>query len=250
MKFSGSGATALDGLKKYMKTRRKSQKTAAKPATPEIKSSKPKSWIHARIERDLEYEKSRRFPLEGGTVYCPNYILTRSYNGKRIIVQIDECLATSNAQTYRSFMKEFRDTYHVIMVVYDRYLRDWNKIDMNRRVLFDEIWVAYNIDDMISSIKSRPVLGNLDAGYIICPSCYKKADGMGKIRRDFVCRTEKNGCFTVLPQCKDCLSTRTNQFASIPQSSRRCIGCGALFDTTVISQLYCNQCIGKLRSRS
>ena len=82
-------------------------------------------------------------------------------------------------------MREFRDTYHVIMVVHDRYLRNWNEIDMNRRVLFDEIWVTYNIDDMISSIKSRPVLGNLDAGYIICPSCYKKADDMGKIRRGF-----------------------------------------------------------------
>ena len=233
-----------------MRTHGKSQKTAAKPAMPEAKYSKPKSRIRARLERDLEYEKLRRFPLEGGTIYCPDYILTRSYNGKRIIVQIDECPATSNTQTYRFFMREFRDTYHVIMVVHDRYLRNWNEIDMNRRVLFDEIWVTYNIDDMISSIKSRPVLGNLDAGYIICPSCYKKADDMGKIRRDFVCRTERDGSFTVLPQCKDCLSTKTHQPASIPQSSRRCIGCGALFDTTAVSQLYCNLCISKLRSGS
>ena len=250
MKFSDSGATALDGLRKYMKTRRKSQRTTAKPTTPEIKSSESKSWIHARIACDLEYEKSRRFPLEGGTVYCPDYILTRSYNGKRIVVQIDECPATSNAQTYRSFMKEFKNTYHVILVVCDKYLRKWNEIDMNKRVLFDEIWVAHNIGDMISSIKSRPVLGNLDAGSIICTSCYKKADGMGKIKRDFVCRVEKDGSITVLPQCKDCLSTKTNQSTSIPQSSRRCIGCGESFNITTVSQLYCNSCICKLRTKS
>ena len=241
---------ALDGLRKYMEMREKSQKAAPKPVIPEAKHSKWKSRIHARIERDLEYEKPRRFPFENGTVYCPDYILTRSYNGKRIIVQIDEYSATSNAQIYESFMREFGDAYHVIMVVHGGYLRDWNKIDMNRRMLFDEIWVADNIDDMVRSIKSRPALGNLDAGYIICPSCYKKADSMDKIKRDFVCRTESDGSFTVQPQCKDCLSTKTHKPASIPQSSRQCIGCGAPFETTAASQLYCNPCIDKIRSKS
>lgn len=144
-------------------------------------------------------------------------------------------------------MKRFRDAYYVILVVDDGYLRAWNALDMNRRALFDEIWVADDVDDLVRFVRSSSKRFDESPDYSTCSSCHKIARGAKKIKRDFSYKTESDGTLTVQPRCRECLRKAKSQK---PKRTRkfpvRCVGCGVSFRTTASSRLYCNACTTKL----
>lgn len=240
MKFVGWGSDALHKLKKY--------RGYQKPTKIKNRTTKPKTmskWeykIHTKIDRAIDCEDSRIFPLYDGTVYRSDYILTRMRNGKKIIVILGEHPTSSRMHTYRSFMKKFKTAYYVIIIVKDSDLRTWNKNNLSRRILFDEIWVDDDIAYMIKSIKKSQ-----DAEYLntICNSCNKRVQNITMLKRDFIYSTKKDGSLAVEPLCRKCLKNKSFKPKLFVTRPAKCVGCGASFNATEASQLYCNICLAK-----
>ena len=241
MKFSGQGGMALYDLKKYMKKRQKTR-----PANPKT-ATDPKSDVHKKIEKSFKFEAARKFPLEGGVAYSPDYILTKTHNGKKIIIHVDVNVVDANVSTYKLFMKLFRNAYYVIMVVSDGQLRAWNEKDKNRHILFDEIWTADNVSYMIESVKN-PCGIDLSTDLVVCQICHRQAKGIKKIKNNFAYKTESDGLLTIQPYCRKCSKTCSRRGNPIPESTIKCIGCGMPFRTQVASQIYCDPCEGSLIS--
>ena len=239
---------ALYDLKKHMKKSRKTKSTnpKTKSTNPKI-AMKPKSITHKKIERKFRFEDARKFPLQGNVVYIPNYILTQTRHGKKIIIQVDVGMVDSNVSIYRMFMKSFKNTYYMIMVVSDGQLRAWNERDKNRHILFDEIWTVDNVDDMIESITNlRSIESSSDLA--VCSICHRQAKGIKRIKNNFAYRTRSNGSLTIHPYCRKCQEMRPREVALMPESATRCIGCGVLFRTKIASQIYCGPCENSLTS--
>ena len=221
---------------------------AGRPAPPKrAKRSARKLSIRDKIERGLECGDARRFPLGGGAVYAPHYILNRARNGRRIIVHVDESHPSSHGRAYGAFMKKFRGAYHVILVVDDGYLRAWNALDGNKRALFDEIWVAGDADELVRSVRNSSEPLGASPDFVTCPFCHKIARGGKKIKRDFAYKTESDGTLAVRPRCRECTRRAKSQKPKRARKScGRCVGCGASFRTATPSRLYCNACTAKL----
>lgn len=241
MKLEGSGTELHE-------KRPEPSRAAGRPAPPKrAKRRARKLSIRDKIERGLECGDVRRFPLGGGTVYAPHYILNRTRNGRKIIVHVDERHPSSRGRAYGAFMKRFRDAYYLILIVDDGYLRAWNALDMNRRALFDEIWVAGDIDDLVRSVKNSSKRLDESPNYVTCSSCHKIAGGAKKIKRDFVYKTESDGTITVQPRCRECTRRAKSQKPKrAHKSCSRCVGCGISFRTAASSRLYCAACTVKL----
>ena len=226
--------------------RPESGKAARRPTAPKRTSrSARKSSIRDKIERGLECGDARRFPLGGGAVYEPHYILNRTRGGRRIIVHVDEHHPSSHGRAYGAFMKRFRDAYYVILVVDDGYLRAWNALDRNRRALFDEIWVTNDADDLVRSVRNLSKWLGESPDYAACSSCHKIAAGAKKIKREFAYKTESDGTLAVQPRCRECMRMAKSQKPKRARKPCRCVGCGASFRAAP-SRLYCDACTAKL----
>ena len=229
-------------LKKYIEKRRKTTSVNSERTTG------PKSDAHKKIEKVFKFEATRKFPLEGGVVYSPNYILTKTRNKKKIIIHVDVNVADANVSTYKTFMKMYRNAYYVIMVVSDGQLRTWNEKDKNRNILFDEIWAVDGVSDMIKSI-NNPRGTDLGSDLAVCSICHRQAKGVKKIKSNFAYKTESVGSLTIQPYCRKCQKKmHPRGVTRIPESAIRCIGCGVLFRTKTASQLYCDSCDSSLIS--
>ena len=241
MKFSGSGSTASHDLKKYLSRKRKLE-----PAPERTPYSKWEAKIREKIERNLEQDDVRVFPLDGNVTYRPDYILSHVRDGRKTIVQIDEEITDSAVARYKSFMKKLGNAYFMIAVVSDGQLRKWNDADQGRNILFNEIWVGEDISDMICRIKNPPKT----ISYVVtCSACNKTVDDIVKIKRDFPYRVKEDGSIDINSQCRVCKgaceATKTKHTL---RTSHKCIGCAIQFSTTIASCLYCDQCTQKLNS--
>ena len=233
---------ALYDLKKYME-----KHWEAKLADSEMTTG-PKSDAHKKIKKSFKFEAARKFPLEGDTVYSPDYILAKTRNEKKIIIHVDMNVVDANVSTYKLFMKMFKNAYYVIMVVSDGQLRTWNAKDKNRHILFDEIWTVDNVDDMIESVKNPRGI-DLSSDLAACSICHRQAKGAKKIKNDFAYSTESDGSLTIQPYCRKCQrKMRSRVVSRISESAIRCIGCGVLFRTKMASQIYCDSCESSLTS--
>ncbi len=279
MKFTGSGVTAFDKMQKYLKTRKTKTSTDTMRQLKQHKSDKPhnlaniknklpkskhrfrftkktpkvtndtthdawSSKIRRKID-SLNCDKSRIFPL-GDITFTPDYILKLSYEGKQIIVHIDRNFTNSATEKYKSFMEKFKTAYYFILVVSDNDLRRWNTTNMGRRILFDEIWVGEDVTDMIKNIQklSEQTTNKI----MVCSKCYKKIEGIQKIKSHFSYQTKEDGSLLINSICRKCVEIPQPTITHIPKSTYKCIGCGSDFDTTIASQLYCDVCNDKLQS--
>lgn len=236
MKFSGSGNTALHELEKYMKK----SKNKTRSINHKIQTE-PKSETGKKIQQSFELETIRKFPLEEGITYSPDYILTNMRDGKKIIINVDEDIIDVNVSKYRQFMKAFGNAYYVIMLVNDCQLRTWNEKDMNRGMLFDEIWTVENVNDMINSLKNPH---NTKPNFVlaVCQICNKSVRDIKKIKTIFPYRIESNGSIIIQPYCRKCKRETRPQIIRVQESSVRCLGCATSFKTEIASKLYCDSC--------
>lgn len=235
MKTFGSKKAAQRGQKKRMKKSRRIEPTNQKM----IMGSR--SLVYKKIEQSFKFEAVRKFPMGDDVVYSPDYILTQTRNGKKIVIHVDISIVDTSASTYKTFMKMFKNVYYVIMVVSENQLRRWNEEDENRQVLFDEIWTVNNVDDMIESIRNLPRV-DIDSILATCSVCHKQAKGIKKIKNNFAYRTKSDGSLTIHPRCRKCQKNMYSRRVRLTESTVRCIGCGTSFRSKIISQIYCNLC--------
>ena len=282
MKFSGMGNAPLHDLKKYLKEKKKNRKKRqagqagpkearpgtsapkragqagpkeARPGTSAPKRAgqagpkavRPSTDAHKLIEQNFTFEDTRKFPLQGGVTYRPDYILMQTRDGKKIIIHIDEDVTAANISKYRMFMKMARNAYHVIMVVNDCQLRTWNENNRDKRLLFDDIWTIDNVKEMINSIKN-PHRFSSKTNTVVCRICHRRASDPKKIKNNFSYRTETDGSLTVQPYCRRCQKGIHVRKVRTPKSFAKCIGCRMSFKTEIASQLYCNSCKNKFVS--
>ena len=265
MKFSGLGNAPLHDLKKYLKKEKKRNRKkrraeqadpkAAKPRTgapkragqADPKAARASANAHKLIEQNFTFEDTRKFPLRGGVTYHPDYILTQTHDGKKIIIHIDEDVTATNISKYRMFMKIARNAYHVIMVVNDCQLRTWNEKNRDKRLLFDDIWTTNNVKEMIDSIKN-PHRFSSKTSTAVCRICHRRASDLKKIKNNFSYRTESDGSLTVQPYCRKCQKGKHVRKIHTSESLTKCIGCRMSFRTDIASQLYCNSCKNKFFS--
>ena len=247
MKFSGTGSTAFYDLKKYLRSKNKPEpapERKLKPAPEKASHSRWETKIREMIERSLEQDDTRVFPLDGGMTYRPDYILSHVRDGRKTIVQIDEEITDLAVARYRSFMKRLGNAYFMIAVVKDGQLRKWNDADQGRGMLYDEVWVGDDVSDMIRRIKNPPKTVSHVA---ICSACNKTLDDIAKIKRDFPYRVKEDGSIDVNSKCRVCKEAHeTTKPKYTIRTSHKCIGCGIQFSTTIASCLYCDQCTQKL----
>ena len=85
-------------------------------------------------------------------VYIPDIMIFGfRFNDKKIIIEAHEDLLEQDIEKYRKFMKEYRNIYHLIMIVEGHQLRGWNEKSI-QSPLFDEIWTKNDINFLIEEL--------------------------------------------------------------------------------------------------
>ena len=206
--------------------------------------------------------KSRRFPLQLDkdlkNIYTPDFILkNRTFKNKKIVIEAHEDLTDGDIIRYAMFMKKFGISHHLIMIVQDGQLRDWNEINNKKHPLFHDIWVVDDLDLFIKSLDKyvNNKICNVELpDYAACPKCNVNAKGTEMVEKLFGYRTVKNRLTITQSYCRNCRSNKTKfktmsgKKISTQLSSpitRYCSECKTKFTTQLASQAHCNICLKK-----
>ena len=115
-----------------------------------------------KIDYNIEL-KHRKFPLEVDSkiyVYIPDMMISGfRINDKKIIVEAHENLLEEDIIKYRKFMKEYKNIYHVIIIVEGSQLRKWNE-NSKGSPLFNDIWIKENMKEFQIRFTSLSLLRN------------------------------------------------------------------------------------------
>lgn len=247
-------------FKKYIQTK---DKKSGRNSKPDFKSESV--WI-TRIRKCLQTEnitfkeKFRVFPVINGGQYIPKFILDGvSYGTKHVIIDICETQPNkNNASELRSFIKRYGTQYYVVLVVYDGYLREWNKYNKNLHT-FDDIWTSDHISALanyLQSIVKRGGDGYAQKKFARCEppnGCGKTASGHGAVEIMFGYLKNSDGKIVARQYCKKCRKS-TNQDKSKNNSddwqakNTYCTGCKSTFVPASPSQSHCKSCLQKFRN--
>lgn len=166
-----------------------------------------------KSELKLE-QKFRDFPLEvdgKSTHFVPDFKLSHIKRGSKfVIIQINETLTHNDIRKYASFLNKYGGIYHLIMIVKDEQLRNWNLHD-DKEGIFHDIWTEDGVDFLVDALRSPP---------------YERFVPDGKPRTSF---------------------DRPKLIRPTGWKPRRvrCPGCSSTFTPKYPSQPYCNTCLRK-----
>ena len=272
MEFSGPGSYAFKLLEQQLKNKKNQKTTQNKYSSKKIDEliSKRKdrilsSWelkVHNKLKKSkIEFDiRSRRFPLQDThnpkNIYTPDFILkNRKFKNKEIIIEIHEELTDADAIVYAMFMKQFGKSHHLIMIVQDNQLRNWNEINSNKYPLFHDIWVLDDLDLFVKSLDKYVdnKIHNVELpDYAACPKCNAKAKGTENVEKLFGYRTMKNGITVTQSYCRSCRNSKSNKTIKrnyqrkLPTSiTRYCNECKVQFTTNLADKAHCNECLKK-----
>ena len=112
------------------------------------------------LKSDIRFEEDFRiFPLKsnGGESfdYVPNFCLKDiRYRGKRILVEVHANLTSNDVVKLGLFLDIYGRIYHLIVIVGDQQLREWNKYDEGRQAMFHDIWTVEGVKFLIKHLQS------------------------------------------------------------------------------------------------
>lgn len=104
-------------------------------------------------------QKFRDFPLEvdGKSMhFVPDFKLSHIKRGSKfVIIQINETLTRGDVRKYASFLNKYGGIYHLIMIVKDEQLRNWNSYD-DREGIFHDVWTEDGVGFLVDALGSPP----------------------------------------------------------------------------------------------
>lgn len=208
--------------------------------------------------------KERRFPLHDDgmpeNIYVPDFILKNCrFKNKRIIIEAHENLTDLDIVCFGLFMKKFKDSHHLIMIVHSNQLRTWNETYYSKYPLFHDIWTVDDLNYFIKSLDKYidDKIHNVELPDIAeCPKCGKTSQGTKTIEKLFGYRTMKNGITITQSYCKTCRNTKIKPINKILEDqivdnqlsisiTRYCYECKNQFITKLATQSHCNICLEK-----
>jgi len=212
------------------------------------------------IESQIKFEKRfRKFPIrisENITVnYEPDFFLEEyEIDGKEVIIEAHEELTSDDVVKYSTFMKRYFPVFHLIMIVNENELREWNNFNESNR-LFNDIWIIHDLEDLISWIKRQNTKTQDFNQETKCPHCPTIAVGINQIDNFFGFRKKKNGEKYPQSLCRECRSLQSKLGTKglmdfLKQSKqelsaeveRFCTGCNNYFKTKIPDESFCDKC--------
>ena len=89
-------------------------------------------------------ENFRVFPLGSGTRtvdYVPHFYLNDiKYGTKRVLLEVNTGIKLDDVTKFRLFLDIYGRLYHLILVVDDLQIRNWNQYDDGAQAVFHDIW--------------------------------------------------------------------------------------------------------------
>jgi len=225
-KISGSGSSPFRELYKIVKNKtsgnKKKNKKLLKLETVDFTNFDPMrdftKWEKIILDKikkmELKIEfKHRKFPLQVNSkifLYIPDVMIFGfRINNKKIIVEAHQDLLEEDIIKYRKFIKEYKNIYHVIMIVEGSQLRKWNEKSKGAP-LFSEIWVKEDIKDFINYLnkektKFEKKFHNFpQEAFCARKGCGEEAKGYDEIERLFGYRKIKDQKIIVQSYCRYC----------------------------------------------
>ena len=225
-----------------------------------------KQVMNALNSSQIKFEKKfRKFPIKINEKisinYVPDFLLDQyEINKKGVIIEAHEELTTDDVVKYSIFMKKYFHTFHLIMIVKENQLREWNKINSSNRI-FNDIWLIHDIDELIDWIKQKKTKIDDSHQQAKCPHCGIKGIGIKQITELFGYRKKNNGEKYPQALCRECrilqskLGTeglkkfRNKQKQELSNEVQRfCTGCDSYFKTKIASKSFCVECTKKFWS--
>ena len=262
--FKG-GYAFREFFKKRVQNKDEINQKSPKPNSKPKPDSKPESTWVTRIRKCLQTEniafkeKFRKFPIIDEGQYIPKFILNEvSHNTKHVVVDICETQPTKdNTYELRSFINMYGTQYHVVLVVYDGYLREWNEYNRDLHI-FDDIWTSDSISALanyLQSIIERGGGGYVQKKFARCEppkGCGKTATGHDEVGTVFGYQKNNDGKMAVHSYCRKC---RRNKNCDEPRENpddwqaknTYCTGCKSTFVPARSSQSHCESCLQEFR---
>lgn len=112
------------------------------------------------LQSGVRFEESFRiFPLKSndGLIfdYIPDFYLKDiRHKNKRILIEVHTKLTLNDVIKFRLFMDTYGRAYHLIMIVHDQQLREWNRYDYGEQALFHDIWTIDAIEFFVKQLQS------------------------------------------------------------------------------------------------
>ena len=241
------------------------QEHKPKPPPKPKHNSKPESKWVGKIRKCLQAknvqyeEKFRSFPIGDGKYYVPKFVLNEiSYGTKHVVIDSREIKpSTVDTLELASFIDKYGIMFHVLLVVHDSYLMEWNKHDKDTHI-FDDICTYESISEMVDYLQSK--VNCYDDGYVqkkfakckLPDGCGRTASGHNEVDTIFGYRKTNDGETIAYTYCKKC---RRNMNRGVPSKnsddwqakSTYCTGCRSTFIPTILTQSHCESCMQEFR---
>ena len=111
------------------------------------------------LDSNIQFQENFRiFPLHSNgqdLEYVPQfYLCSIKHKNKRILIEVNTKPKPADIAKFRFFLDIYGRLYHLIMVVDNTHIRQWNNYDNGVQAVFHDIWTIGSAEFLIQHLKS------------------------------------------------------------------------------------------------